>query len=78
MMKIQQKVSGDFRTETGAIDFCRIRSDVSTRQKNHVDLLDGITQALAGQPRLPPETPPLSQVQQSSRSAESCRLNSYD
>ena len=46
MMKVQQKISGGFRTETGATDFCRNRSYVSTLQKNHIDLFDGITQAL--------------------------------
>lgn len=68
MMKVQQKISNGFRTETGAIDFCRIRSYVSTLQKNHIDLFDGITQALVGPPWLPSETPPLAQVQESSRS----------
>ncbi len=68
MMKVQQKVSGGFRTETGAIDFCRIRSYVSTLQKNRIDLFDGITQALAGQPWLPPETPPVAQTQEPPRS----------
>ncbi len=68
MMKIQQKVSGGFRTETGAINSCRIRSYVITLQKNHVDLFDGIMRALAGQPWLPPETHPVTQVQESQRS----------
>jgi transposase len=56
-MKGQQKISGGFRTEQGAIDFCRIRSYLSTLQKNHLNLFDGIVQALAGQPWLPSPQP---------------------
>lgn len=63
MMKVQQKVSGGFRTAAGATVFCRIRSYLGTLQKNQVDLFDGIVQALAGQPWLPPKPPPVSQAQ---------------
>jgi transposase len=52
-MKIQQKVSGGFRTESGAIEFCRIRSYLSTTTKNGIDPCDAIALALAGSPWLP-------------------------
>ena len=52
-MKIQQKVSGGFRTESGAIEFCRIRSYLSTTTKNGVDPCDAIAMVLAGKPWLP-------------------------
>jgi transposase len=57
MGKVQQKISGGFRTEQGAIDFCRIRSYLSTLQKNQINLFDGIVQALAGTPWLPLQQP---------------------
>jgi transposase len=53
MEKVQQKISGGFRTEQGAIEHCRIRSYLSTLRKNQINLFDGIVQALAGQPWLP-------------------------
>jgi transposase len=58
-MKIQQKVSGGFRTEAGAIVFCRIRSYLSTTTKNGIDPCDAISLALAGKPWLPKEGQPL-------------------
>ena len=57
MVKVQQKISGGFRTEQGAVDFCRIRSYLGTLQKNQLNLFDGIVQGLAGQPWLPSNTP---------------------
>jgi len=53
IMKIQQKVSGGFRTEAGAIEFCRIRSYLSTTSKNGIDPCDAIALAMAGKPWLP-------------------------
>lgn len=39
MSKLQQKISGCFRTETGAGTFCRIRGYISTLRKQGADLL---------------------------------------
>jgi len=57
-MKIQQKVSGGFRTESGAVEFCRIRSYLSTTGKNGIEPCEAISSALSGKPWLP--TIPLS------------------
>ncbi|GHO67970.1 hypothetical protein KSC_068620 [Ktedonobacter sp. SOSP1-52] len=53
MMKVQQKVSGGFRTEEGIAMFCRIRSYLSTLRKQGMKLLAALEQTLAGNPVLP-------------------------
>jgi transposase len=53
MVKVQQKVSGEFRTDQGAEFFCRIRSCLSTLRKQGLSLLSALQQALAGHPVLP-------------------------
>ena len=53
MIKVQQKVSGCFRTEQGVVMFCRIRSYLSTLRKQGVGLLSAFDQTLSGHPVLP-------------------------
>jgi transposase len=48
MVKVQQKVSGTFCSETGADAFCRIRSVCSTWRKQGCAVLDALTHASAG------------------------------
>jgi transposase len=52
MMKVQQKISGTFRSDNGADTFCRIRSYISTARKNTINILEAIQAAFAGNPFL--------------------------
>jgi transposase len=53
MVKIKQKVSGTFRTRTGAETFCAIRSYISTVRKHDLNVIDAIHHALSGNPFIP-------------------------
>jgi transposase len=50
MIKLQQKISGCFRTAVGAERFCRIRSYLSTVRKQRLPLLAALEAAFQGQP----------------------------
>jgi transposase len=53
MIKVQQKISGGFRTLEGARMFARIRSYISTVRKHRLNVFRMITHALEGQPFIP-------------------------
>ena len=53
MMKVQQKISGMFRSEEGAKAFCRIRSYISTARKNALGAMDAIARVFTGNPFVP-------------------------
>jgi transposase len=52
MMKLQQKISGTFRSIQGALAFCRIRGYISTIRKNGLKVMNAILAALNGAPLL--------------------------
>lgn len=53
MVKVQQKVSGTFRSNDGAIFFARIRGYVSTLRKQGQPIYAALEATLRGQPLLP-------------------------
>jgi transposase len=53
MVKVQQKVSGTFRSCEGAVAFCRIRGYLSTLRKQGLDVLDALFATFSGHPPLP-------------------------
>jgi transposase len=55
MVKVQQKISGTFRSALGAKIFCRIRGYISTVRKNGFSVFEAIRNAFSGNPFLPEE-----------------------
>ena len=53
MMKVQQKISGTFRSWEGAEAFATVRSYISTIRKRGVNVMEAIASVFAGQPLLP-------------------------
>ena len=43
MMKVKTKISGGFRTQTGAGDFARLRSVISSARKQGLNILKALT-----------------------------------
>lgn len=54
MVKVQQKISGTFRSADGAKTFCRIRGYISTVRKNSLSVIDAIQSAFEGNPFMVP------------------------
>lgn len=52
MEKVKQKISGCFRTFSGGIISCRVRSYISTARKQGWNIIEALTEAVAGSPRL--------------------------
>lgn len=50
MIKVQQKISGTFRSAEGADAFCSIRSYLSTMRKQGRSMLEAMTAVFAGSP----------------------------
>jgi transposase len=53
MVKVQQKVSGTFRSDDGPVSFARIRGYLSTLRKQGLPLFSALQDTLQGQPLLP-------------------------
>jgi transposase len=53
MLKVQQKVSGSFRSSSGAMAFARLRGYLSTLRKQGASLLAALQAVFAGQPLYP-------------------------
>jgi transposase len=53
MLKLQQKISGCFRTLEGARAFCALRSYIQTAIKQGVNVLDALRRLFEGDPWMP-------------------------
>jgi len=56
MMKVPQKISGNFRRWEGANIFCRIRGYISTVKNKSISVFDAIQVAFEGKPFIPGRT----------------------
>ena len=54
MAKLQQKISGCFRTFAGAMAFCAVRSYLQTARKHSLEAMAVLVQLFSGDPWLPP------------------------
>jgi len=57
MLKVQQKISGCFRSQAGAEDFCTIRSYLSTIRKQGLSVWDALGSLFSGNVLVPDLTP---------------------
>ncbi len=57
MVKLQQKISGCWRTPHGAQRFLQVRSYISTARKNGIPALNALRRLAAGTPWLPAPAP---------------------
>ena len=57
MVKVQQKVSGCFRSWQGAEDFCTIRSYISTIRKQELSVWQALGSVFSGDILMPDLTP---------------------
>jgi hypothetical protein len=48
MLKVKQKISGCFRTEKGAEEFCQLRSYISTMKKQGRSVMETIRSVFVG------------------------------
>ena len=53
MMKVEQKVSGCFRTFEGAERFASVRGYISTARKNPKNIFEAVKDAFLGDPFIP-------------------------
>lgn len=58
MIKVKQKVSGAFRTASGAGTFCRLRSYISTVRKQGHNVIEALYNAFLGRPFIPTQGQP--------------------
>jgi len=56
MTKVRQKISGGFRTTTGADRFSRIRGYISTLRKQGIPIFAALANAVSGSPPMPATT----------------------
>jgi len=53
MMKVKQKISGTFRSEKGARDFCRLRGSVAMIEKHGRQVSPELMRVFKGAPFMP-------------------------